>query len=177
MNPQGNDRRVSVTKYGKAICTILAVLFAVILLIAFLGYKTGNPVGYRFIPFILLIVSFGITAFFLIIFLLLRVMGPFNRLMEEIGIILAGEYRRRLYLRENDVALIRSFTENLNILLDRLEKKHRCNTTLTETLQTETKKITDMAADNDTSDSELRESLISFKQRLKLVCKENPDHN
>lgn len=87
----------------------------------FLSKVLGKIIQQELVPVVIMI-GYVIIVITLTMIFSHRFIGPFERLKMEMRLILAGDYNRRLHLRARDDIYIRSFIEEVNTLLNELEK-------------------------------------------------------
>lgn len=124
----GRDRKIQkrhfVTKelrYSIGFIVIWSLLAGVIFI--FLAKELRKVIHHEIVP-VIIIVGYGVIVVLLTLFFSHRFIGPFERLKMEMRLILAGDYNRRLHIRQKDDLYIRSFIAEINILLDGFEKMH-----------------------------------------------------
>ncbi len=72
--------------------------------------------------FTVILLGYGIICFIMTSVFSHRLIGPFERLKTEIRLIIAGDYSRRLRIREKDDVYIQSFINEVNRLIDQHER-------------------------------------------------------
>jgi len=78
------------------------------------------------VSFVLVMLGYAAIVGFLTMFFTHRFIGPFERLRYELGIVIAGDYKRRLKVRRHDDAWVRAFVIDVNKVLELLEENDRC---------------------------------------------------
>lgn len=151
------------------ICSLLAgILFAYIT--KELGIRAEKG-GLSIVPsFIGVFVGYIMVVVVLAIFFAHRFIGPFERLKVEIKLILAGNYHRRLCVRNSDDFYIRSFIMEVNKLLERLDKECKVldKDKFRKDLDSELFNIIALLEKN-ASKEKLREALILFHSKYNIL--------
>ncbi len=109
-------------RYSVALIVISSLAAGIVFIL--LAKALGTVINPAYVPFIIMIGYVAIVILLTMIFSH-RFVGPFPRLKMEMRIILGGEYSRRLRIRTKDDIYIRSFIDELNLLLEEFEKMHR----------------------------------------------------
>jgi hypothetical protein len=86
----------------------------------------GSLKEHSILSFGLVMLGYVAVVGFLTMFFTHRFIGPFERLRYELGMVLAGDYTRRLKIRSHDDAYVKSFVDDVNRVLDHLEENDRC---------------------------------------------------
>ncbi len=74
------------------------------------------------ITFAIVLFGYGIVCFVMTSVFSHRLIGPFERLKAELRMIIEGDYKRRLKIREKDDIYIRSFINEVNRLIEEHER-------------------------------------------------------
>ncbi len=119
-----------------------------------LAKALDTVVNRTFVPFIIMAGYVAIVVLLTMIFSH-RFIGPFPRLKMEMRIILGGEYSRRLRLRVKDDIYIRSFIDELNLLLDEFEKMHRLKLEFIKSVDADLQALSSCIGSEDMSKEEL----------------------
>ncbi len=158
----------------KFIFLVSFIILFVLLLVIFVSYfasKDTITLEYRFISFIVVFLCFGIGAFLLSLMFAYRLLSPLNRILEETKQILSGDYHRRLHLRPQDSSLFRYFIAEVNIIIERLEQLNHQNEQLIKQIDEDLKQIVSMIERNDVSEYDIKNALISFKEKTNSIAK------
>lgn len=91
--------------------------------------------------FAVVMLGYVIVVVFLTTFFTHRFIGPFERLRYEIGMVVAGDYARRLRIRTHDDAYVRAFVEDVNRVIELLEENDRCGADALRDLFSEISKV------------------------------------
>jgi hypothetical protein len=70
-----------------------------------------------------------------------RFIGPFERLRYEVGMVIAGDFKKRLKIRRQDDAYIRAFEDDVNRVIEVLEKDDRRSADMQRDLYSDLTKI------------------------------------
>jgi hypothetical protein len=164
---------------------VLIVLWS-FLGVTFLNYVAGElsrrvdssfyNIGYSVLAFSLILLGYAALVIFFTVYFSNRFIGPFERLKSEIHLLLSGDLRRRLTVREKDDIYIRSFLEELNKLLDDYEKMCLKRENVMKTLDAELVSQISALEREDLSKDRQRESLLLFHARLKSVLEGKTPH-
>jgi hypothetical protein len=113
----------------------LRLSLAMIILLSFLSAVVfmylikvfgGSMREHSILAFVLVMVGYALVVGFLTAVFTHRFIGPFERLRFELGVILGGDFKRRLNVRAQDDAYVRAFIDDVNKVLDLLEENDRC---------------------------------------------------
>lgn len=88
----------------------------------------GTIKEHSILAFILVMVGYAAVVGFLTTIFAHRFIGPFERLRYELGIIISGDYQRRLNVRKRDDAYVKAFVEDVNKVIAMLQENDRCGT-------------------------------------------------
>ncbi len=162
-NPDSQNLILSLTAF---------LSLALLLLIAFVTYKSVSTSGDNFLSFMIVLFSYGFAGFFLILFFTYRIMSPFIRLVNDMEHIVSGNYNRRLFLRGNDTGIMKSFIERINKILDLLENNHNSNNRLCSVIDTELAEVIELLNQNKLTEERRNNLLDSFREKITLVINE-----
>ncbi len=146
-----------------------------LLAMAFLTYLTrvlGGKIEPGLFFFIVVFAGYAVVVVFLTLIFTHRFVGPFERLKMEMRIVLAGDYHRRLCVRNNDDVYIRSFISEVNKVLDELEKTQLFKEEIHANIDSELLEIVSLLENRDVSREELREAITAFHERVNTLFKE-----
>lgn len=139
----------------------------------YMAIELGDKIDSRPFYFILLLAGYAGIVIFLTLIFTHRLIGPFERLKVELKIILSGEYHKRLCTRTKDDLYIRSFILEVNTLLDSLEKMYHFNGRFCKKINSELSNINSVLEKKEISKEELREAIISFREKVEGLLKDN----
>ncbi len=88
--------------------------------------EISTRLGHGVLFFTLVAIGYIFIVFVLTLIFSHRLLGPFQRLKTEMKLIMAGDYSKRLNVRDKDDLYIKSFLMEVNKLLDELEGVHNC---------------------------------------------------
>ncbi len=74
------------------------------------------------VTFAIILFGYGLICFVMTSVFSHRLIGPFERLKTELRLIIEGDYKRRLKIREKDDIYIRSFIQEINRLIEQHER-------------------------------------------------------
>lgn len=140
-----------------------------LLTIAFSTYlfiEIGNRIGQSPLYFIVII---GIYVAIVVILTLLfthRLLGPFERLKTQLRIIRSGDHDKRLAVRNHDDIYIRSFIEEVNRVIDTLEKSHSFKEDFRERMNSELASIKALSEQDGVSVEKLKKEMASMHARI-----------
>ncbi|MBI5056405.1 MAG: hypothetical protein HZB61_07310 [Nitrospirae bacterium] len=147
----------------------LIILWSLLVAVFFTYFakELSEKIGHGILLFA--IVMIGYVAIVVVLTLLFshRLIGPFQRLKTEIRLIVAGEYRRRLGVRNNDDLYIRSFIEEVNKILDELEKAQGYKEDVVRHVDSELLKLISLIEEGETSKEKLRDTVLSLHKKLR----------
>jgi methyl-accepting chemotaxis protein len=158
------------------ITILLAVLVAVILK-KYSGPIPGANAAMTYqgvIAFAVVFLSYGFASVLLIIFFVYRILSPFNRLLKDMDEILTGDIKKRLFLRDKDVFLIRNFVTDVNSLVDKLEQMHLVKDELVCHIDSEGQQVLSLLEKDKGLSSEVREAIISYHEKFIAIIKDKP---
>jgi methyl-accepting chemotaxis protein len=139
----------------------------------FIAKEIGGKIGHGTPLFIVLMVGYAAIVVVLTMLFSHRLLGPFQRLMTEIRLILSGDYRRRLNVRKNDDIYIRSFVSQVNKLLEEIERMKGCQKDMIKQFDSELLSLISVIEENDQNKEKMREAVLSLHKKLKEVSDRN----
>jgi methyl-accepting chemotaxis protein len=139
----------------------------------FLAKEIGGKIGHGTPLFIILMVGYAAIVVVLTMLFSHRLLGPFQRLMTEIRLILSGDYRRRLNVRKNDDVYIRSFISQVNKLLEEIERMKGCQKDMIKQFDSELLSLISVIEENDQNKEKMREAVLSLHKKLREVSDRN----
>jgi methyl-accepting chemotaxis protein len=83
--------------------------------------------GYGPIVFIAVLAGYAFIVALLTVVFSNRLIGPFKRLNSEIDTIIAGDFQRRLMIRDKDDIAVRTFVDQINRVIEKLEETRTQN--------------------------------------------------
>lgn len=112
-----------------------------------------------------------------------RFIGPFQRLKMELKIILGGNYSGRLNIRQRDDVYIKSFIEEINLLLNEFEKMHVLKEDLIKTVNKDLEALSSRIGGQEMTKEDLlnvieccrtktRETLKKYKYKYERLTEE-----
>lgn len=105
---------------------ILIVLISLLSAVLFMYLITsfgGTVREHSMLSVAVVMVGYASIVWFLTAFFAHRFIGPFERLRYELGVVIAGDYRKRLKIRRHDDAYIKAFEDAVNRVIDVLQEK------------------------------------------------------
>jgi hypothetical protein len=152
--------------------SIALIILWTLLVTAFFTYITreiGGRIGHGTPLFIITMFGYaGIVAGLTMLFSH-RLIGPFQRLKTEIRLILDGDYRRRLNVRQNDDIYIRSFIAHVNKILDEIEDVRNCQNDMIRHFDSELLNLIAVIEEKDQSRERLREAVLTLHRKLRAL--------
>ena len=127
----------------------------------------GEKIGHGFLFFSIIAAGYIIIVVVLTLLFAHRLIGPFQRLKTEIKLIRSGDYHRRLNIRTNDDIYIKSFVDEVNMMLHELEMVHNCKEGLLKHIDSELLRILAAIEEGKASREELRENILSFHKKAR----------
>lgn len=109
----------------------LRVSLMLIILISFLSAVVfmylikvfgGTIREHSMLSFAVVMLGYAAVVWFLTMFFTHRFIGPFERLRYELGIVIAGDFKRRLKVRRQDDGYVRAFVDDVNKVIELLEE-------------------------------------------------------
>jgi signal transduction histidine kinase len=143
-----------------------------LLVTAFFTYfakELSDRIGHGALLFLIIMGGYGLIVVILTMLFSHRLIGPFQRLKAEIKIIIAGDYRRRLIVRGNDDIYIRSFINEINKLLDEIEKMHTYREDVNRHIDAQFMKLISEVETGHTTKEQTRESILSMHKDLQSL--------
>jgi hypothetical protein len=141
--------------------TLLAVAF-----FTYLAIEIGSRIERSTSYFLFVIAVYVIIVVVLTLFFTHRFIGPFERLKIQLRIIQSGNYDKRLTIREHDDLYIRSFVQEVNKLIDSLERKYSFKKSLRDNIYSELSEIRALAGRDETSREELGRAIDTFHEKF-----------
>ena len=119
--------------------------------------------------FIAVFLGYVIIVIVLALFFTHRFIGPFERLKMEMKLVLAGNYNRRLSVRNSDDFYVRSFVLEVNRMLDELENKCFDKEGFRKTVDSGLLRVMALVEKENVSKEKLREALLSFHDKVESL--------
>lgn len=116
--------------------------------------------------FVLVMIGYAILVGVLTAIFTHRFIGPFERLRYEIGVILAGNYDKRLRIRRQDDAYVRAFVEDVNKVVSLLEESDLNSVGIRKDIYMELSSITNKMDIDDPNILKYKEELSRLRERL-----------
>ena len=150
--------------------SIAVMLLWALLITGFFTYiasELGDKFGSSYILFAGIMVGYLAIVVLLSIFFSHRILGPFQRLKTELKMIMAGNYDRRLKVRQKDDLCMKSFVDEVNNLLNEYEKTHVKRKELTKYIDSEIMGLLSTVKANGKKPVELQDEILECHKRLK----------
>ena len=158
--------------------SIALIILWSLLITAFFTYfakELSGKIGHGLLLFVIIMVGYIVIVIVLTMLFSHRLIGPFQRLKTEIKLIGAGDYHRRLNIRNNDDLYIRSFVLEVNKLLDDFEQMHNYKEGLIRQVDSEMINIISDIEKSEPSKEKMRESVLEFHKKLKSLAEDQPE--
>ncbi|RJQ54596.1 MAG: hypothetical protein C4526_05055 [Nitrospiraceae bacterium] len=152
--------------------SIALIILWSLLVAAFFTYfakELGEKIGHGVLLFVIVMLGYIVIVVALTMLFSHRLIGPFQRLKTEIRLIVAGEYRRRLTVRNNDDLYIRSFILEVNRILGELEKLHGYKEDIVMHIDSELMNFISLIEEGEQSKEKLREAALAFHGKIKSL--------
>jgi signal transduction histidine kinase len=152
--------------------SIALIILWSLLVTAFFTYfakELSEKIGHGTLLFFIVMLGYVVIVVVLTMLFSHRLIGPFQRLKSEIRLIIAGDYFRRLTVRKNDDVYIRSFIDEINRILDELEKLHSYKEDIVKHIDSELLNFISLIEEGDYSKDKLREAILSFHKKVKAL--------
>lgn len=150
-------------RYSVALIIFTSFLAAISLI--YIANEISSILG-REISIFLILTSYALLIVFFTLYFAHRFIGPFERLKIELRLFRAGEFSRRLRIRKKDDVYIRSFVEEINVLLQQFENTVETRKDFVRSVNTELSKILVLLEKEENKD-ELKKALVLFVKRLR----------
>ncbi|MBF0564813.1 MAG: methyl-accepting chemotaxis protein [Nitrospirae bacterium] len=172
--PKSIERSLIAHRFNLLIAVIIGLAVIFIVGVALYLKRPGEIQTVAFtqqssFAFVVVFLCYGFVALLLVIFFAYRILSPFGRLLKEMENILSGDVSKRLYLRDQDVYLIRCFVENVNTILDRLQNMHIQRDELSRQIHTEGYDIVALVEKDESVSNETKEALITYHEKVKAL--------
>ncbi len=141
----------------------------IVAIFTYLAMALGDKIERGPFYFMIVFAGYAIIVVILPMFFTHRFLGPFERLKTELRIILAGDYHRRLSVRNKDDFYIQSFIVEVDKLLNILEKTHLFKEEFCGKIDIELSKVKSLLERKDLSQEELRGAVISFHKNVEVL--------
>lgn len=153
------------------------VLWAIlaVALFTYIAIELGETMKHNPFYIVMLFAGYAIIIILLSMVFAHRFLGPFERLKTELRIILSGDYQRKLRVRSRDDFYIRSFILEVNKLVEAFERTYLSKQDFRAKINYEISKIQPVIEREDISKEELKDAIISFKEKLKSLLKDNKE--
>jgi len=152
-----------------SIALIILWTLLVTVFFTYIAKEIGGRLGHGIPLFILTMFGYGIIIVILTLLFSHRLIGPFQRLKTEMRLILSGEYHRRLRIRKNDDIYIRSFIDQVNEVLERLQKISDTNARLIREVESELLNLISKIEEHNTSRDEIRREVLRLSRKIREI--------
>ncbi len=152
--------------------SLLAIAF-----FTYLAIEIGEAFGRNPLYFVLVVAGYVIIVLVLTLVFTYRFIGPFERLKTELRVIQSGEYHRRLCIRTRDDIYLKSFIQEVDKILDTLEKAIYFKKELYNDINSELSRIKTLTEKEDISQEELKEKISLSYKKIRSVLKNKSDLN
>lgn len=152
--------------------SIALIILWALLATAFFTYfakELGQKIGHGTLLFFIVMLGYVVIVIALTMLFSHRLIGPFQRLKSEIRLIIAGDYYKRLNVRKNDDVYIKSFIEEVNKILDELEKLYSYREEVSRHIDSELLNFISLIEEEEHSREKLREAVLSFHKKVKAL--------
>lgn len=139
------------------------------ILFAYLTKELGAKIEHGIFSFIAVFLGYVLIVIFLAIVFTHRLIGPFERLKMEIKLILAGNYHRRLRLRNSDDFYIKSFISDVNKLLDNFEERCIEKEGFRKNIDAELLHLVALIEKEEVPRKKLKEAILSFHEKIESL--------
>ncbi len=150
--------------------SIALIILWSLLVTAFFTYFTkelGERIGHGTLLFVVVMAGYIVIVVVLTLLFSHRLIGPFQRLRTEMRLIRAGDYHRRLNVRNNDDIYIRSFITEVNDLLEEFDTAGRSRQDLIKYIDSEMMDLISVLEKEEISRDKLRERVLACHRKLK----------
>ena len=156
--------------YKELRISIALIILWSLLATAFFTYfakELGEKIGHGTPLFIIVMLGYVLIVVVLTLLFSHRLIGPFERLNTEMRLIRSGEYHRRLNLRKNDDIYIKSFINEVNMVLEEYERETQYKKDLIKHIDADLMSIITLIEEGVPSKDKLRESVLALHKKLK----------
>jgi methyl-accepting chemotaxis protein len=95
-----------------------------------------------------------------------RLLGPFKRLNAEINTVISGDFNRRLQIRRKDDMTVRTFVDQVNKIIEKLETTRRQSEWCMVHVVSDLSRILSRYERNELSEEALREHLTALHKEV-----------
>jgi hypothetical protein len=165
--PHVKQRFFTVRELRISLAMIILLSFLSAVVFMYLIKVFGDSLKeHSIMAFVLVMIGYAILVGVLTAIFTHRFIGPFERLRYEIGVILGGNYEKRLRIRRQDDAYVRSFVEDVNKVVMLLEESDRTSVGIRKDIYLELSSIINKIDSADPSLLKHREELSKLRDRL-----------
>jgi len=154
-----------------AIIILWSLLFTMVF--SFFAGMLGEEIGHGPLFFTIILAGYVLIIVVLTLIFSHRLIGPFQRLKTEIKLVRTGDYCKRLNIRSNDDIYLRTFVEDVNSILNELEKVQDCRERLAVHIETEMTALASVIEKGDATGEELKTALVSFQEKAKSIIEKD----
>lgn len=142
----------------------LRVSLMLIILISFLSAVVfmylikifgGTIREHSLLSFVVVMLGYAVIVWVLTMLFTHRFIGPFERLRYELGMVIAGDFKRRLRVRRHDDSYVRAFVDDVNKVIGLLDDNDRRSADTQRELYTELTRIINKMPSDDPRRNEL----------------------
>ncbi len=154
-----------------AIIILWSLLFTMVF--SFFAGMLGEEIGHGPLFFTIIVVGYVLIILVLTLIFSHRLIGPFQRLKTEIKLVRSGDYCKRLNLRNNDDMYLRTFVEEVNGILDDLEKAQDSRERLNGNIENEFSALESVIEKEDATSDEIKKVFVSFHEKAKTILEKD----
>ena len=150
--------------------SIAVMLLWALLITGFFTYiasELGDKFGSSYILFAGIMAGYLAIIVLLSVFFSHRILGPFQRLKTELKMIMAGNYDRRLKVRQKDDLCMKSFVDEVNNLISKYEEMHIKKKGVVKHIDSEIMDLLATVKANGKKPAELQDEILECHKRLK----------
>jgi hypothetical protein len=141
---------------------ILISFFSAVIFMYLIKVFGGTIREHSMLSFGVVMLGYAAVVWFLTMFFSHRFIGPFERLRYELGMVIAGDFKKRLKVRRHDDAYVRSFVDDVNRVIEVLEENDRRSADMQRDLYSNLTKIMNKMA----ADDPRRRELTSLRDKV-----------
>lgn len=169
MEKRKTDDSIRLTNHFTSVVIFIVIcLVTIIVSAAYLSYNSGQTIP-RFVSILLVLLCYGFVGYLMLIYFSYRILSPFERYKTDMKHISAGKYSKRLNLRTNDEGNVKSFFDEVNVLLKNMEKMQEHNDTLYKHINEWINELNQVLADDAANNEDIKKSISSLEKRLKEI--------
>jgi hypothetical protein len=158
---------------GYSVAFIIISSLAAGVFIIYVAKKLAASLEQETLP--ILVIMLGYTAIIVVFTRIFshRLIGPFQRLKMDLKLYRTGNYEKRLYIRNKDDFYIKTFLNEINMLLADCEKIHHSKAALVKEIDFQLREVLHMSKKQECTKEALIDALLNLRGKVESISGKN----